>query len=102
MNTNTKYPVLEAQVDTIVQLRDNLHFGAMIIYDDKAKAIEMLRYGLFWRLRPSFLIGLDYNRTGDKTKIETTMTHKVNKDTKVGTTVEYNLNLKKFHSKTAF
>lgn len=44
-----------------------------MIYDDKAKAVEKLRYGVFWRLRPTTLLGLNFSRLGDKTKYETTI-----------------------------
>lgn len=95
MSTNTKLPVLEAQVDAIAQFRDDLYGGVKVVYDDKAKAIEMLKYGLFMKPRKGLLIGLGYNRSGDKSLLESTMIHEVNKNTKVGNTVTYDLDYKR-------
>ena len=75
--------------------------GAELIYDDKAKAIEKLRYGFFWRLSPTTLLGLNYNRLGDKVKYESTISNQVNYNTTVGTTLEYIIDYKRFHTKTA-
>jgi hypothetical protein len=58
-----------------------LYGGAKIIYDDKARAFEMTRYGIFWKAQKNFLLGVEYNHTGDLSAIEATINHKVNLDT---------------------
>lgn len=68
-------------MDVLGQVTDDLYAGGKLIYDDKAKAIEMLRYGLFLKTKDQFRMGLEYNRMGDKTLLETTINHQVNKDT---------------------
>ena len=41
MSSNAKQPVLMAQTDMIARLTKNIYGGAKIVYDDKAKAIDM-------------------------------------------------------------
>jgi hypothetical protein len=38
----------------VVELTKDLQSGIEVIYDDKAKAIEKLRTGLYWRARKGF------------------------------------------------
>ncbi len=54
-----------AQTDLIVRVIKSLYGGVKIVYDDKAKIIDMQRYGLFWKAQKNMLLGLEYNHTGD-------------------------------------
>lgn len=65
MNNNARQPVVMAQTDIIARLTKTLYGGAKIVYDDKAKSLEMQKYGLFWKAYKNFLIGLEYNHIGD-------------------------------------
>jgi hypothetical protein len=82
-------------------LRNDLWAGAKVIYDDKAKAVELLRYGLFWRTRPQFLWAFEYNRVGDKSNFQSSLYHKVSKTTKIGSVFKYDIDFKRFHSHTS-
>jgi hypothetical protein len=53
------------QADVIARVTKSLYGGAKIIYDDKARTLEMTRYGMFWKAQKNFLVGLEYNKTGD-------------------------------------
>lgn len=100
-NNATPWPVVMAQTDLIARLTRNLYGGAKIVYDDKAQALEMQRYGMFWKAQKNFLIGLEYNKTGDRQSIDATFNHKINLSTQIGSTVSYDLNQKKLFTKTA-
>jgi hypothetical protein len=67
MNNNAKLPVVMGQADIIARLTKSLYGGAKIIYDNKAQAVELQRYGLFWKAQKNLLVGLEYNHTGDRT-----------------------------------
>jgi len=83
-----------SQADVIARITKNLYGGAKLIYDDKARTLEMTRYGMFWKAQKNLLVGLEYNHTGDLSAIEASFNHKVNLDTSVGSTVIYDLNKK--------
>ena len=65
-----------------------------MIYDDKARTLEMTRYGMFWKAQKNLLVGVEYNNTGDLSAVEASFNHKVNLDTSVGSTIIYDLNKK--------
>ena len=77
MSSNAKQPVLMAQTDMIARLTKNIYGGAKIVYDDKAKAIDMQKYGLFWKAQKNFLVGLEYNQVGDKSSVDASFNHKI-------------------------
>ena len=72
-----------------------------MIYDDKAKALIMLKYGLFWKAQKNFNLGLEYNHIGDKTSLDGTVYHNVNPFTKIGSTFSLDFTSKKIGMKTA-
>lgn len=78
-----------AQADLIARLTKALYGGAKIIYDDKARSLEMIKYGLFFKAQKNFLIGLEYSQTGDKCSIDASINHKVDIDTQVGSLISY-------------
>ena len=49
MSNNAKDRVIMGQVDLIARITKSLYGGTKIIYDDKARSLEMARYGLFWK-----------------------------------------------------
>ena len=57
---------LQASVDLLARLQKNLYGGAQIVYDDKAKGLTLLRYGLFHKAAKDFNLGLEYNHIGDR------------------------------------
>lgn len=67
MNSNAKAPqnVMTAQADIIARLTQSIYGGAKVLYDDKANTIEMRKYGVFWKAKKNFLIGVEYNQVGD-------------------------------------
>lgn len=87
MNNNAKERVIMGQADIIARMTKYLYAGAKVIYDDKAGAFEMTRYGIFWKAQKNFLVGVEYNHTGDFSGIEGTINHKVNLSTSVGSTL---------------
>jgi len=95
MSNNAKDRVIMGQADLIARITKSLYGGAKLIYDDKANSFEMARYGLFWKAQKNFLVGLEYHHTGDMSAIETTINHKVNLDTSVGSTIIYDLTKKR-------
>ena len=80
-----------AQTDFIARLTKTLYGGAKIVYDDKAKSLEMQRYGLFLKAYKNFLVGVEYNHIGDRSLIEGTISHKLNLSTSIGSTITYDL-----------
>lgn len=65
MSNNARDRVIMGQADVIARVTKSLYGGAKIIYDDKARSFEMARYGMFWKAQKNFLVGLEYNKTGD-------------------------------------
>lgn len=81
MSSNEKRPVIMLEADVMARLAKSWYGGAKVVYDDKAVALEMLRYSVFWKARKNFLIGLEYSQSGDRKSIEGTFNHKINIDT---------------------
>lgn len=73
----------------IARVTKKLYGGAKIVYDDKARSLEMIKYGLFFKAQKNFLVGLEYNHTGDKCLLEASINHKVDLDTQVGSLISY-------------
>lgn len=73
-----------------------------MIYDDKAKGIIFLKYGLFCKAVKNFNIGLEYNHIGDKYSVDGSVYHKASAQTTVGSTFCLDLNTKKIGMKAAF
>jgi hypothetical protein len=61
----------------------------------------MMRFGLFWKAQKGLLMALEYHRLGDKRAVEATVHHKVSANTVVGSTLIYDVDYKKFLTKTA-
>jgi Eukaryotic porin len=95
MSNNVKDRVIMGQADVIARVTKQVYGGAKIVYDDKAHSLEMTRYGAFWKAQKNFLLGLEYNQTGDLQALEATINHKVNLDTSVGSTIVYDLSKKR-------
>lgn len=100
MSNNAKSPVMMGQTDIVARLTKRLYGGAKIVYDDKAKAFDMQKYGFFWKAQKNFLIGLEYNQVGDRQFVDASFNHKINKTTSVGNTVSYDIVSKKISSIT--
>lgn len=100
-NNSKSAPVVMAQTDLVARLSGSLYGGAKIIYDDKAKALDMQKYGIFWKAKKNFLIGFEYNQTGDKQSVDASFNHKLNMSTSVGSTVSYDLSQSKITTRIA-
>ena len=74
--------------------------GAKIIYDDKARSLEMIKYGVFVKAEKNFLVGLEYSQTGDKCSIDCSLNHKVDLSTQVGSVISYDCSQHKVSSTT--
>jgi hypothetical protein len=61
MSNNAKQRVIMAQADVIARVTKKFYGGAKIVYDDKARSLEMIKYGLFFKAQKNFLVGLEYN-----------------------------------------
>lgn len=64
-NNSARDPVIMAQTDLVARLTKTLYGGAKLVYDDKARAFDMQRYGLFWKAEKNLLLGLELSRIGD-------------------------------------
>jgi hypothetical protein len=100
MSNNARPPVIMGETDIVARLTKRVYGGAKIIYDDKAKAVDLSRYGVFWKAQKNFLIGLEYNQMGDRTSLDATFNHKINQTTSVGSMISLDLGTKLLQSST--
>lgn len=89
MSNNPKQRVIIAQADLIARLTKSLYGGAKIVYDDKASTLEMIKYGLFLKAQKNFLIGFEYNQTGENCSIDASINHKVDVNTQIASLISY-------------
>jgi hypothetical protein len=92
---------LEAQVDLLARLAKNIYGGTELVYDDKAKALILLKYGLFWKAQKNFNLGLEYNHIGDRQSLDGTIYHKASAYTKIASSFSLDMASKKIGLKTA-
>lgn len=93
---------LEAQIDILARLTKNVYGGTELIYDDKAKGLIFLKYGLFWKVEKNFNVGVEYNHIGDKYSLDGSVYHRATPLTSVGSTFSLDFNTKKIGMKAAF
>ncbi|TNV81754.1 hypothetical protein FGO68_gene10967 [Halteria grandinella] len=80
-----------AQIDCIARLTKTVYGGAKVVYDDKARSVEMARYGVFWKAQKNFLLGLELNQVGDQRMVEGIINHKVDANTQLGSSITLDL-----------
>lgn len=49
MSNNARPPVMMGEADLVARLTKRIYGGAKVVYDDKAKAVDLKRYGVFWK-----------------------------------------------------
>jgi hypothetical protein len=92
---------LEAQVDVYAKVYKNIYAGGEIIYDDKAKALILSKYGLFCKVQKGFNLALELSKVGDKQTVDGSFYHQANPNTTVGSTFSYDLQFHKIGVTTA-
>lgn len=92
---------LEAQVDLMGRLTKTLYGGGELVYDDQARALVLSRYGVFWKARKHFTLGLEYLQKGDRHSVEGSVYHKASYTTKVGSHFSYDCDHKRVAATTA-
>jgi hypothetical protein len=93
---------LVAQLDLLMRLTKNVYGGGEIIYDDKAKALILSRYGLFYKYTKACNLSVEYSKVGDKQRVNCNVLHESSPSTTVGSTLSYDCAARKMEVDTGF